>query len=59
MDSINEPQDHDFLVEVPTFEQFLDRYEFAASVHHPRLLVRLHQSPIRCGEGEMTTNLRL
>ncbi len=38
-------QDHDFLVEVPTFEQFLDRYESRHLSIIPELLVRLHQSP--------------
>ncbi len=39
-------QDHDFLVEVPTFEPFLDWYESRHLSITPELLVRLHQSPI-------------
>jgi len=39
-------QDHDFLVEVPTFEQFLDWYESRHLPIIPELLVRLHQSPL-------------
>ena len=39
-------QDHDFLVDVPTFEQFLDWYESRHLSITPELLVRLHQSPI-------------
>ena len=38
-------QDHDFLVEAPTFEQFLDWYESRHLSIIPELLVRLHQSP--------------
>src|SRR2546427_613204 len=37
-------QDHDFLVDVPTFEQFLDWYESRHLPIIPELLVRLHQS---------------
>src|SRR5216683_6269162 len=39
-------QDHDFLVDAPTFEQFLDWYESRHLSIIPELLVRLHQSPL-------------